>query len=156
MGMFLPDHHVGGILDQLNLRFAPGDSIAEMSAAQKEFKMFSDDHALSRSFGLLNVGPAGNWRTRRGFYKYLDDLKSVGFRGEAKAENGHDGLVATLADHLGKENAEPIHFSLHDREKDPNVVVHEEPRQSVFYSKNHFLSISLPVAASEGSKLQQE
>ena len=77
MGGFVSDNYVSGLLDQLNLRFAPGDAIKEMVALQKEFNVFSEDHALWESFALLNIGRMESWRDRRGWYRYLTSLRDA-------------------------------------------------------------------------------
>jgi len=147
MGRYLADIYVGGLLDQLNLRFGPNEAITEMLALQKEFDIFSDKHSLEHSFGLLNVAPVGSWANRRGWYRYLDSLRQR--PSDRAGQNGHDRLISALKEHLEAGQPIPIHFSCHGSQKDERVRFVRRLKQTLVYSTQEFVTISLPVTAIE-------
>ena len=119
MGGFVPDINVAGLFEQLNLRFGPNDAITEMLNLQREFDVFSKEHSLEYSFGLLNLAPGNHWGHRRGWYKYLNSLKQL--PSDKDGQNGHDRVISALRDHLGKDQPIPVHFTSHDSNKDNRV-----------------------------------
>ena len=153
MGDKVPDVIVAGLLDRLNLRFAPGDAIVEMIALQKAFDVFSTQHSLRESFGLLNLGPINNWRDRRGWYKYLDLLRQR--PSDKKGVNGEERVITVLRTHLANGEAIPVHFTSHNFDKDPQVKVSSRPKLALVYSTQQFLVISLPMTPIEKDRTKR-
>ncbi|WP_426727033.1 hypothetical protein, partial [Curtobacterium flaccumfaciens] len=69
MGYFLQEHdiYVGTMLDELNLRFAPGQGgkehlggIQEMAALQAEFELFKAGRSFGTSARTLHLGGSAN------------------------------------------------------------------------------------------------
>ena len=75
MGGLVADGYVPHVQEQLNSRFI-GEALDEMVQFQKEFEVFSPQHTLQMSFGLLNIAPVGE-ADRRGFFRYLKLLKGT-------------------------------------------------------------------------------
>ena len=65
------------------------EALDEMVQFQKEFKVFSPQHTLQMSFGLLNIAPVGE-ADRAGFFRYLKLLKGTlaSVDGKASRKNG--------------------------------------------------------------------
>jgi hypothetical protein len=147
MGGFVQDHLVPGFLEDLNLRFGPGDSIKEMAKLQEEFGIFSEQHSLKESFGLLNIGPLENWAQRRGWNRYLDSLKKL--PSDRSGQSAHDRIVAVLQANLGSKDLKPVYFTSHvTAARAPGVLVRPEERPLVF-SAQSYLTISLPMMVVE-------
>ncbi|MDJ0944952.1 MAG: hypothetical protein QNJ30_15905 [Kiloniellales bacterium] len=154
MGGRLPDINVGGLLEQLNLRFGPNDAIKEMLVLQKEFGIFSEEHSLKQSFALLNLAPGNNWAHRRGWYEYLvKDLKAC--PSDKKDMSGEDRIISVLQRHLEKGEPIPVHFTTHDSRKDPRVKVSPRPKLALTYSTENFLVISLPMTPIEKNRAKR-
>ncbi len=153
MGDKVPDVIVAGLLDRINLRFGPGDAIVEMIALQKAFDVFSKEHSLKASFGLLNLAPTNNWRDRRGWYSYLDLLKTR--PSDKKGLNGEERVISVLRRHLEEGEAIPVHFTSHNFNKDPRVKVSPRPKLALAYSTQSFLVISLPMTPVEKDRLKR-
>jgi hypothetical protein len=152
MGGLVADEYVGGLFNQLNLRFAPGAAIMEMIALQAEFRVFSPEHSLEASFALLNIGPLENWSTRRGWYKFLNGLQ--GKPSDQPKVSGHDRIIAALADNLATRDAVPVLFVSHATTKDDRVKV-SKPMQSLSYSSTEYLTISFPLTRIEKDRMKR-
>ncbi len=153
MGGLVADINVAGLFEQLNLRFGPNEAITEMLALHKEFDLFSKKHSLRESFALLNLGPANNWSHRRGWYKYLDLLKT--YPSDKDGQSAHDRLVSVLRNHLGKGKPVPIHFTSHDTSKKKSLKVSSKPERALPYSKVEFLVVSLPMTPVEKDRAKR-
>ena len=153
MGGYLPDINVAGLLEQLNLRFGPNQAITEMLVLQREFNVFSREHSLEHSFGLLNVAPSNHWGHRRGWYKYLSSLTQ--YPSDREGENGHDRVISALREHLEKEEPIPVHFTSHDSNSDKRVKVSDRPERALPYSTQEFLVVSLPMTPIEKDRMKR-
>jgi hypothetical protein len=132
---------------QVNARFAEGDPIREMAALQREFAVFSGKHDLQASAAVLGLVPAGS-KEREGWLKYLEYLKTVDSPGSSL--NGHD-LIRDLLKRNLEGAASPVHFEIHDGEKDPHVRV-KEPQPQVAFSQTAYLVVSVPTWSEEAAK----
>jgi hypothetical protein len=147
MGGLVQDHLVPSFLEDLNLRFSPGDSIKEMAKLQAEFEIFSEKHSLKESFGLLNVGPLENWAQRRGWNRYLDSLKKL--PSDQPGQSAHDRIVAVLQRNLESKDPRPVHFIPHViAARTPGLLVRPDEQPLVFSSQS-YLTISLPMKVVE-------
>ena len=158
MGGYVPDINVGGLLEQLNLRFGPKEAITEMAAVQKEFNVFSPEHSLADSFALLNLGPTNNWSHRRGWYRYLKSLNKMPCRIEGSrrsTKNGHDHLISVLAEHLAQKNPAPVHFTSHSTKDKGYITISSKPRRVLPYSTCEFLVVSLPMTPIEKDRAKR-
>lgn len=152
MGGFMKDVLVGGTLDDLNQRFGPVDGIKEMAALQKAFGVFSPQHSLKDSLALLNIGPVENWPERRGWYKYLDSLKTL--PSDNGDQNAHDRIVGALKSHLESRDPLPVHFTAHSTAHNPGVLI-SPSKTALAYSTQDFLTISLPMTAVEKDRAKR-
>ncbi|HWK43638.1 MAG TPA: hypothetical protein VNT30_02870 [Stellaceae bacterium] len=153
MGGLLLDHYVPGVLNDLNLRFSPGDGIREIIALQKEFKMFSPDHSLRSAFALLSIGPLENWRTRRAWSKYLDLLRNL--PSDTPGQNAHDYLAELLERHLAQEEVLPVHFTSHSTLTHPALMA-EDATLAISYSYQGYLTISLPMTPATPDRVRRQ
>ena len=154
LGDFVKDQLVPGLVCQLNLRFAPGDGIREMAALQKQFKIFHRKNSLRDSFALLNSGPIENWAQRRGWYEYLDDLKTR--PSDVRSQNGHNRIISALAKHLASREPvpAPVCFKFHASSENPGVVV-IQPDVPYVFSTTSFLTISMPTTPVERDRAKR-
>jgi hypothetical protein len=152
MGGLVADGYVPHVQEQLNSRFI-GEALDEMVQFQKEFKVFSPQHTLQMSFGLLNIAPVGE-ADRRGFFKYLLLLKktlaSVG--GKASRKNGHDQIVASLQENLESNKPMPVFFTWHPGERPKGVVAITSGDRVLSFSSKGFLTISVPTIPADPAK----
>ena len=137
------DVHITGLLDLLNLRFAPTEGtdedrfggVDEMVALQKEFDVFRKGTPFSHSVSVLNLGGLANMRAKNRWLKLLDSL------GEANNAK----IVDTLIANLKSKTAKPVYFTSHKYKDDPAVIV-KEPSTPIFYlDKTAFITISFPM-----------
>src|SRR5579859_2223928 len=126
MGAFVKDHHVAGMLDNLNMRFGHKDGVREMAGLHKEFGLFKPGHDLSKSFAALNTGPVHDWRERRGWHKYLDWLHKA--PSDRAGVSGHDRITRTLDAHLTSRSPSPVHFTSHPISHNKGVTVKPNDR----------------------------
>jgi len=152
MGGLVADGYVPHVQEQLNSRFID-KALDEMVQFQKEFKVFSSQHTLLMSFGLLNIAPVGE-ADRDGFFKYLTLLKKTGASvdGEASRRNGHDQIVASLQDNLESGRAMPVHFTWHPREHPKGIVQVTSGDRILSFSSKAFLTISVPTIGASRTK----
>jgi len=106
MGGFTYDFYVSGMLESVNLRFAPGDGIKEMIALQKEFDIFSEGRSVRNIFALLNIGPTENWAQRRGWYRFLSSLTEL--PSDKRDQNADQRIVSALRAHLASRKPCPF------------------------------------------------
>jgi len=140
MGDFVAERYVGLILSQLNFRFAPGDALTEVVAFQKAFKVFSPDHALKRSFALLNLAPQDE-KQRRGFFRYLDRLKTVG--SSVDGLDGQAGLIAALQRNLESKSPMPVFFTVHAATRG-QIRVEVSTSTPITFSATKYVTVSFP------------
>jgi hypothetical protein len=149
MGGFMKDSHVATVLDDMNHRFGPDDGVKEMAGLQKTFGVFSRKHSLKDSFGLLNIGPVENWPQRKGFYKYLDSLKTL--PSDKDGQSAHDRLIDVLSTHLASPNPLPVHFTAHSTDEKPGLHVRKSHTPHP-YSTQEYFTISFPTTAVEKNR----
>lgn len=152
MGAFVPDGYVAHVQEQLNSRFAVGDALKEMVGFQKEFKLFSRPHTLISAFTLLNIAPVGE-KDREGFLKYLGMLPKTkaAINGKPSRLNGHDQILASLAQNLESKPALPVYFTWHPAEMPKGIVQITSGAPFVFSSRT-YLTISVPTVRTERPK----
>ena len=146
MGGFTQDIYVAGMLEVVNLRFAPGDAIDEMIALQKEFDIFCEGRSVRSIFALLNIGPTENWAQRRGWYKFLSSL--TGLPSDKRDQTADQRIVSALRTHLASKEPLPVYFTAHASSKNPGVYIKSRGTPLV-YSTQEYLIISLPMTAVE-------
>jgi hypothetical protein len=146
MGGLVADGYVPHVQEQLNSRFN-GEALQEMIQFQKEFKVFSPQHTLQMSFGLLNIAPVGE-ADRRGFFRYLKLLKRTlaSVDGKASRKNGHAQIIASLQENLEKTSGPPmpVYFTWHPGEHPKGVVLITSGDRVLSFSSKGFLTISVP------------
>jgi hypothetical protein len=146
MGEYVKQNYVALIIAQMNFRFGPGDPLREMVALQREFEVFSPVHSLRDSFNLLNVGPQDE-RQRRGFFRYLDDLKNIEAEGAGlKKLDGHTAIITALQKNLEGKSPTPVFFSYHLSARGKQSVK-VSTAAAMAFSAVKYLTISLPTLA---------
>jgi hypothetical protein len=152
MGGLVADRYVPDILHQLNSRFI-AEALEEMIQFQKEFKVFSPQHTLVMSFGLLNIAPVGE-ADRKGFFRYLNLLKKTGASVDGKATklSGHDQIVASLQQNLESRKPLSVHFTSHPAEHPKGIVKVTAGDRVLSYSPLVFLTISMPTIGADRPK----
>ena len=143
------DHHIEGHLDGLNLHFAPGAPIKETARLHKKFNIFSEKHSLKDSISVLNVAgvhPAlrNKWHKLLGWVGKLDSNQPHVTGGRA--------VSAMLKKNLESPKPLPVHFTSHNHRVNPKVMVKTKPVQRFFYSKEKYMTVSLPLRKSRDKK----
>jgi len=154
MGLFLKEHdiYIGGLLENLNLRFAPSQGVddglggvEEMAALQQTFRVFSDGRSFKDCVALLGLASHANWKTKNRWFQLLDWLDKCP---SDTAMKGGERIVSVLEQHLEPPQPSPVHFTAHDLKTDKRVLVRPDD-QPIFYMTTRFLTISLPMQARE-------
>jgi hypothetical protein len=148
MGGLVADGYVPDVQQQINARFI-GEALVEMVAFQREFEVFSPQHTLQMSLGLLNIAPVGE-ADRRGFFRYLKLLTGTlaSVEGKASRKNGAAQIIATLQDNLkAGSKAMPVYFTYHPGEQPKGVVIITTGERPLNFSSKTFLQISVPTLA---------
>jgi hypothetical protein len=154
MGHFMKEHdiYVGTLQEKLNLRFAPTlgskqqyGGLDEMVALQKEFEIFKEGRRFETSIAALNLTGLSNHDVKNKFHLYLASLRRV--RSNISKQNGDAAIVGAIVKNLGAKKPLPVYFELHDMNasKDANRVVVTERARPLFYMKQDYLVISLPL-----------
>lgn len=159
MGWLIGEHDIfiPGLIDELNLRFAPAQlpkprkgeeyrlfgGVQELAALQKEFKIFKKDRPLRQSIAVLNVAARNNEFKNR-FYTYLDSLEKV--PSNQGTQSGAAAIVNAIIKDLAQPNPLPVHFTTHDIRSDAgNRVLIGGPTEAVHFVQQQFITISLPM-----------
>lgn len=145
MGGLVADGYVPDVQQQINSRFI-GEALVEMVAFQNEFEVFSPQHTLQMSLGLLNIAPVGQ-SDRHGFFKYLKLLTGTlaTVDGKASRKNGAAQIIASLQDNLkAGSKAMPVFFDYHPGEQPKGVVIITTGEHPLSFSSKTFLKISVP------------
>lgn len=152
MGALVADRYVPDLLQQMNSRFI-AEALGEMVQFQKEFKVFSPQHTLRMSFGLLNIAPVGE-EDREGFFKYLNLLKKAGASVDGKPSklNGHDQIVASLQGNLESGKPLSVFFTSHSGDQPKGVVKVTAGDRVLSFSPLVFLTISMPTIGADRPK----
>lgn len=161
MGLFLKEHdvHVSSFQDQLNQRFAPSigakdhrGGLTELVALQKEFEIFKPGRRFETSLAVLNLWGAINQEARRRFHLYLGNLRRL--KSNVPGENGDAAIVGALIKNLSAKKPLPVYFQPHDMYASPedNRVVITEKARPLFYMKQDYLVISLPIGEESKAK----
>ena len=148
MGIMIKDSTTLEIILQLNKRFDK-DSIAEMVALQKEFKIFAAGHDLKQSFAVLGIVPA-DLSERNRWYKFLDYLKT--YPSDLAKVTGHDRVVKAFKDALAATRVIPLSIICHSAKEDPRVVV-SQGRPLIFTTETHVL-VSIPTTPGREARQQ--
>ena len=156
MGWFMQKHdiYVGGILEELNLRFAPAQGeglfggVEEMAALQKEFKIFKEGRSFRASAAVLNLG-ARNAEAKNGWLAYLASLEK---HPSSKAgQTGDAAIVRALKKNLAAKAPLPVYFTSHDLQENEMVKVTEKGRP-IHYLEQDYLVISLPMQSVQAAR----
>jgi len=135
------DYYIESLLDILNVRFAPGEPIAEMISLQREFRIFQSGRSFKDSVRLINAG-GDDREVRRRWYRLLEWLEKVG---SDTRQSGAERIVSALASNLASKSVEPVYFTYHIATA-RNAAVQVTPRnKAVPYMNELFLTISLPM-----------
>jgi hypothetical protein len=139
MGRAIQDTTTSDMVYLLNKRFGI-EGILEMVELQKEFQVFSADHSLQHTFGLLGITPCNPFERER-WYKFLELLRT--YPSDLPKVNGHDRVIKAYKDNLEGELILSVFIDLHLKEDDARVTVSEG--QPIIYSLQTYLVISIPV-----------
>ena len=157
MGWYMQKHdlYIGSILEELNLRFAPGlgsdelfGGVEEMVALQKEFEIFKEGRSFRASAALMNVCARNN-ETKNKWLAYLGSL--------AKHPSNLDGLtgdaaiVRALVRNLSSASPLPVYFTSHDLQENEQVQVIETARP-IHYLEQDYLVISFPMQSVQAAR----
>jgi len=155
MGAFMKEHdvYVGSLQEMLNLRFAPTSTsgeqhggLNEMVEMQKEFEIFRTGRTFDTSIAALNLSGMHNPETKARFHRYLNSLRKV--KSSVGAKSGDAAMVEAIIANLAAKKPLPVYFELHDlnASKDGNRVVIPAKGRHLFYMKQDYMIISLPLA----------
>ncbi len=161
MGVFMKEHdiYVGSLQEKLNLRFAPAlggkDSqggLDEMVALQKEFEIFKPGRSFDTSMSVLNLTGLSNAETKARFHRYLNSLRKV--KSNVTGKSGDAAIVEALAKNLAAKKPLPVYFELHDlnASKDSTRVLITDKARPLFYMKQDYLVVSLPLGLPKAGK----
>jgi hypothetical protein len=153
MGALVADGYVPHVQEQLNSRFI-GEALEEMIGFQKEFKLFSPQHSLIKSFTLLNIAPVGE-KDRDGFLKYLEQLRKTTAEVDGKATrlSGHDQIIASLRENLESKKPSPVYFTWHPQGAGRRGIVQvTSSDRALSFSNKIFLTISVPTVPADRPK----
>jgi hypothetical protein len=161
MGYFLKEHdiYVGSLQEKLNLRFAPTlgskdqyGGLEEMVALQKEFEIFKVGRKFAASIAVLNLTGLSNHDTKNRFHKYLESLRKA--KSNVGTQNGDAAIVGAIVKNLAAKKPLPVYFELHDLAAgaNGNKVIITDKARPLFYMKQDYLVVSLPLALNPRSK----
>jgi hypothetical protein len=161
MGVFMKEHdvYVGSLQEMLNLRFAPtaasGEQhggLNEMVEMQKEFEIFRSGRTFDTSIAALNLSGMHNPETKSRFHRYLNSLRKV--KSNVAGSSGDAAMVGAIIANLATKKPLPVYFELHDLNaaKDGNRVLITAKGRPLFYMKQDYMIISLPLALDDDSK----
>lgn len=161
MGFFMKEHdiYVGSLQEKLNLRFAPSmgtkelhGGLDEMVALQKEFVIFKAGRSFDVSISALNLTGLSNAETKNRFHRYLASLRKV--KSNVTGKTGDAAIVDALVRNLAAKKPLPVYFELHDLNaaKDANRVLITEKGRPLFYMKQDYLIVSLPLGLNPKAK----
>lgn len=159
MGAFMKEHdiYVGSLQEKLNLRFAPNlgtgnQGLQEMVALQKEFEIFKEGRKFATSMTVLNVTGSASSEVKDRFHRYLGSLRRA--KSNIAGQNGDAAIVKSIVANLNAKKPLPVYFDLHDltSSKDSNRVIITERARPLFYMKQDYLVISLPLALDAKAK----
>lgn len=151
MGELIGEYDVliSGLLNKLNVRFAPSEEghedvsgIQELAALHKEFGIFSEKHSFRSCVAVLNLAGSENWELKKRWYKLLDSLTKI--PSDKEGQSGNDRIISTLKDNLESKTPVPVYFTSHDSRQDRRVLVKTDD-SPVFYLTRKFITISLPM-----------
>lgn len=161
MGVFMKEHdiYVGSLQEKLNLRFAPTlgskdqyGGLNEMVELQKEFEIFKEGRRFETSIAALNLTGLSNHDVKNRFHRYLGSLRRV--KSNDGRLNGDAAIVKALVRNLTAKKPLPVYFELHDltESKDNTRVLITEKGRPLFYMKQDYLVISLPLSVDAKAK----
>lgn len=141
------DIYIGTFLDLFNLRFAPVPfsrnpetvygGIEEVAKLQEEFKIFRPARPFSMSAALLGLGGMYNALAKNRWFELLSKLP----------DNGDQQIADALLRNFKKKEPLPCYMHAHDmRSKSENRVIFAEGEEPLFYLRQQYLIISLPMA----------
>ena len=146
MGAFLKedDIYIGTFLDFFNVRFAPDQfvraepeffgGISEMTALQREFKIFKRNQPFSVSAALLGLGGINNNVAKNRWLRLLRNLP----------EKGDLAISNALVINFRKRKPLPCYMKSHHSKDENRVIIVEE--EALFYIQQRYLTISLPMS----------
>lgn len=146
------DIYIGPLFDLFNLRFGPEQNesefaaggASEIKALQDEFEIFQQGRPFVESAKLLGLGGLHNNRAKNRWFSLLKWLAKV--PSDQAGETGDQRIVNALIKNFARKSPLPCFMKAHDS-RDPNglrVIVGEDT--PIFYIKQTYLTISLPMA----------
>jgi hypothetical protein len=138
MGARIKDSTTSDVLVLLNKRF-DRETLGEMVALQREFKIFSAKHSLRQSFALLGIVPVESSERAR-WYSFLDFLKT--YKSDLKGVNGHDRVVKMFKNNFESAHPLPVHVTCHAAADDAHVKVSQG--QPIIFSLEKYVVLSIP------------
>jgi hypothetical protein len=147
------DVYIGGLLDDLNIRFGPSQGgprtewfggINEMARLQKEFELFKQGRSFRDSIAVLNIGGVRNARVRNRWLSLLNWLQRVG--SNVADKSGDEAIVEALIGNLAGASPEPAYFTAHfspNAAADKVTITRND--KPLLYMAQSFLTISIPM-----------
>lgn len=165
MGAFMKEHdvHVSSFQEQLNQRFAVTPAVdghrgglTEMVELQKEFEIFKTGRRFETSLKALHIGVGVNPEARRRFHLYLASLRKA--KSNVTGLNGDAAMVDALIRNLAAKKPLPVYFQPHDLGASPesNRVIITDKARPLFYVKQDYLVISMPIGEEPAAKDSQK
>jgi hypothetical protein len=147
------DIYIGTVLELFNLRFGLeqeergfSGGVSEMTALQREFRVFRQGRTFADSAKLLGLGGLHNNRAKNRWFTLLGDLPNLSSNREG--EDGDKRIVNALIANFDTSAPLPCFMKAQDsrpeKEGDPRVLVFERDTP-IFYIDKTYLTISLPM-----------
>jgi hypothetical protein len=147
------DVFIGGLLDELNIRFGPSQGrpdtdwfggIDEMVQLQKEFELFRANRTFRDSVAVLNIGGVWNARVRNRWLRLLQWLTRVG--SNIAGKTGDQAIAEALIANLAATPPMPVYFTAHySADSDEDQVRITRGATPLIYMAQRFLTVSIPM-----------
>ena len=114
-GMIWYDNFIPGFFDLLNIHTPPPQptpredwlgGIEEMSALQREFRVFREGRSFRDSAALLNLGGFWNWGAKKKWYDVLSFYGQC--ESDVAGQSGDERIVNALVANLSLETPWPV------------------------------------------------
>ena len=125
-----------------------------MIALQKEFEIFKTGRRFETSLAALNIGGSINQEARRRFHLYLASLRKA--KSNVTGMKGDAAMVDAIVRNLAAKKPLPVFFQPHDlsSSSEHNRVIITDKARPIFYMKQDYLVISMPVGGEPPVKAQ--
>jgi hypothetical protein len=157
-GMRADDFLIPGLLDVLNIRFAPPPTprqrewlggIEELADLQRRFQIFQSGRSFRDSAAIMNLGGFWNWRAKQRWYNVLEYYGTC--ESDIPGQNGDERIVGALIADLALETPWPVYFTVHEWTRPPRVMVIGDPAdhasltRPLFFINQQYLVVSVPM-----------